>query len=229
MTDTTKEAVEAAWEEYEISAKPCGSDGGIEFFSVDSMMDEAYNLYTIAKSLAADRDALRAQLVIAEADVERVARVAAALWRAETVDAGVPASVTNALTLEAFADLDPDHRARFHKFARAAIAAMQPIVSEADDIDSKMIAAGMTPLSKMLNGHGEMEKWLQHAHVHTLDDFTQWVKMKQREYMTMRMRYEIGEKDKSDDLYEWVFAHASAFDAVATQLRALSKETEDAG
>jgi len=58
--------------------------------------------------------------------VGRVDRVAAALWRAETVDAGVPNSVTNARTLEAFADLDPDHRARFHKFARAAIAAHTP-------------------------------------------------------------------------------------------------------
>ena len=63
----------------------------------------------------------------AQTDVERVA---AALWRAETVDAGVPTSVTNARTLEAFADLDPDHRERFHKFARAAIAAMQPIVAK---------------------------------------------------------------------------------------------------
>jgi len=35
--------------------------------------------------------------------VGRVDRVAAALWRAETVDAGVPNSVTNARTLEAFA------------------------------------------------------------------------------------------------------------------------------
>jgi hypothetical protein len=70
MTDTTTEAVEAAWEEYEASAKPCGNDGDMEFFSVDSMTEEAYNIYTIAKAIAAERDALRAALVTAEAQAQ---------------------------------------------------------------------------------------------------------------------------------------------------------------
>jgi len=61
MTDTTTEAVESAWEEYEASAKPCGNDGDMEFYNVDGMMDEAHNLYTIAKAIAAERDTLRAQ------------------------------------------------------------------------------------------------------------------------------------------------------------------------
>jgi len=59
MTDTTTEAVDAAWEEYEASAKPCFNDGDMEFYNVDGMMDEAHNLYTIAKALVAERDALR--------------------------------------------------------------------------------------------------------------------------------------------------------------------------
>lgn len=110
---------------------------------------------------------------------------------------------------------------------RATLSALPPQeVSDDSDLDAKMISAGMIPLSKMLSGHGEMEKWLRHAHVHTLDDFREWVAMKQREYMGMRMRYEIGEKDKTDDLWQWVFAHAAAFDAVATQLRALSEDTQ---
>jgi len=70
MTDTSADAVEASWEEYEVSAKPCWNDGDTEFYSIDSMMDEAHNLYTIAKALAAERDDLRAQLAEAQAQVQ---------------------------------------------------------------------------------------------------------------------------------------------------------------
>jgi len=60
MTYTTTGAVESAWKEYEASAKPCGNDGDMEFFSI-AQTEEAYNLYTIAKAIAAERDTLRAQ------------------------------------------------------------------------------------------------------------------------------------------------------------------------
>lgn len=100
--------------------------------------------------------------------------------------------------------------------------ATQPSPADTGDIDARMIAAGMIPLSEMLNSHGPMEKWMRHAHVNTLPEFIEWVSMKQREYMTMRMRYELGDKDKNDGLYEWVFAHAAVFDGIATQLRAIA-------
>jgi len=70
MTDTSTDAVDAAWEEYEVSAKPCWNDGETEFYSIESMMDEAHNLYTIAKALAAERDDLRAALATAQAQVQ---------------------------------------------------------------------------------------------------------------------------------------------------------------
>jgi len=96
-----------------------------------------------------------------------------------------------------------------------------------EDLDARMIAAGMIPLSSMLKGHGEMEKWMRHAHVHTFEDFVEYVNMKQREYMSMRMRYELGDKDKNDDMFEWIFAHASAYDAIATQLRGILPYVND--
>ena len=70
MTDTTTEAVEAAWDEYEASAKPCGNDGDMEFYNVEGMAEEAHNLYTMAKALAAERDALITQLVTAQAQAD---------------------------------------------------------------------------------------------------------------------------------------------------------------
>ncbi|MBO9428307.1 hypothetical protein [Sulfitobacter sp. R18_1] len=105
---------------------------------------------------------------------------------------------------------------------RAARDRMPDPDDELAALDAKMEARGMIPLSKMLKSHGEMEKWMKHAGVGSFDDFTHWVAMKQREYMTLRMRYEVGDKDKSDDIYEWVFAHAAAFDAVATELRGIA-------
>lgn len=115
-----------------------------------------------------------------------------------------------------------DHNLNIVDIERAAKANMPSPEDEVALLDAKMEARGMIPLSKMLKSHGEMEKWLQHAGVRSFDDFTQWVAMKQREYMTLRMRYEVGDKDKSDDIYEWVFAHAAAFDAVATELRGIT-------
>jgi hypothetical protein len=106
----------------------------------------------------------------------------------------------------------------------ASTAPTQPSPEDVDDLDARMKAAGMIPLSEMLNSHGPMEKWMRHAQVHTLAEFIEWVSMKQREYMTMRMRYELGDKDKNDGLYEWVFAHAAVFDGIATQLRAIAGE-----
>lgn len=94
-----------------------------------------------------------------------------------------------------------------------------------EDLDERMKAAGMIPLSELLESQGPMEKFKQHAAVKTLDDFVWWIKSQQKQFMTMRMQYELGDKDKGDDLFEWVFAHAAVYDQVATQLRALEPDT----
>ena len=62
--------------------------------------------------------------VTQEHDAETVDRVAAAIWRAETVDAGTPESVTMRRTPQMFRDLGETNRAKWIKYARAAIAAM---------------------------------------------------------------------------------------------------------
>lgn len=55
-----------------------------------------------------------------------VLRVAAAMWRAEAIDAGTPPSVIAARSPEAFAEQSDYTRARWEKFARAALAAASP-------------------------------------------------------------------------------------------------------
>ena len=61
-----------------------------------------------------------------EHDAETVERMAAAMWRAETVAAGTPESVTLRRTPETFRDMHEASRAKWLKFARAALAAMPP-------------------------------------------------------------------------------------------------------
>lgn len=118
---------------------------------------------------------------------------------------------------------NPPHGCNWIKTGPDTPAQPKPDAEGTSDLDARMKDAGMIPLSEMLNSHGPMEKWMRHANVKTFDDFVQWVSLKQREYMTMWMRYELGDKDKNDDLFEWVFAHAAVFDGVATQLRALAE------
>jgi hypothetical protein len=56
-----------------------------------------------------------------------VERVAAELWRTQAVDSGAPASVAERRTPEAFADEAETTRAKWHKFARAALAALPEV------------------------------------------------------------------------------------------------------
>jgi len=133
-----------------------------------------------------------------------VERVAAALWRAETVDAGVPTSVTNARTLEAFADLDPDHRERFHKFARAAIAAMQPSVAQAAKVLSQAeLPSYVVEMPITASGNGPATVGFDAA----------------------RMTYEVWDAATLNTIGD---PHSRLSDANRAWLRALSKEIDDA-
>lgn len=57
-----------------------------------------------------------------------IERVAARLWRADSEDAGVPDSIALGRTLEEFLDQSDETRARWFKFARAAIAEYDTIL-----------------------------------------------------------------------------------------------------
>lgn len=57
-------------------------------------------------------------------DDDLIRRVAAAMWKAEIIDAGVPQAVTDARTPEAFSEQSDYIRAKWMKLARAAIASL---------------------------------------------------------------------------------------------------------
>lgn len=81
-------------------------------------------------------------------------RVAARLWRAESEDAGAPASIPAGRTLEAFREQREDTKARWHKFARAALAVVREAMAEPTP---KMLNAGYAAYWKHSPGEGLAE------------------------------------------------------------------------
>lgn len=95
--------------------------------------------------------------------------------------------------------------------------------AEVASLDERMVAAGMVPLSTILSGEGVLKQWMAHAGVVDLETFEQWLLMRYRELLVMRIPYELGDKDKTDELYEWVLGHAGAFSEVTANFRAMKE------
>lgn len=102
-------------------------------------------------------------------------------------------------------------------YASPVQAPVAPVAVKA--LDERMIEAGMIPLSQLLAGDTPLAKWAAHTGVRDLATFEQWLLMRHREFMTMRASYELGDKDESDELYEWVLAHSGAFSEVVANFR----------
>jgi len=96
-------------------------------------------------------------------------------------------------------------------------------------LDERMTRAGMIPLTALLNGETPLEKWHTHTGVKDLNTFEQWLMMRYREVMLMRIPYELGEKDKSDEMYEWVLGHVGALTEVVANFRAARKALAQGG
>ncbi|SED37057.1 hypothetical protein SAMN05216178_6974 [Pseudomonas saponiphila] len=91
--------------------------------------------------------------------------------------------------------------------------------SEAQTLDMKLRAAGMLTVAEMLNG-GPLDAFIKHAGVTDISSLLKWAEMRRAELLRQIALYEIGERDKGDDLYEWVLAHCSAFTELHINLKA---------
>ena len=112
----------------------------------------------------------------------------------------------------------PDHLCPWRAVEGAALPMLPCEGVVEDNLDARMAAAGMIPLSDLLAGNTPVERWTANAGVKDIDSFAEWVGRKNEEYMRMRLRYDLGEEAK-DELYEWVFAHSAVFQEVAANLR----------
>ena len=94
------------------------------------------------------------------------------------------------------------------------------------DIDSKMKAAGMTPLSVML-GKSPMDSFIQHSGVSDLNRFEQWLSMRVEETARGLARMNLADKDETnDEMYEWWLAHAAVFKEVKVNFDAALEQTK---
>lgn len=90
---------------------------------------------------------------------------------------------------------------------------------EEGDLNARIKAKGMYSIDEMM-GSLPLDKWRVHSGMTDLKFFGAWLERKTREYCTMRAAYEVGDKDESDELYEWVLAHYGAFHDVLVNFRA---------
>ncbi len=90
--------------------------------------------------------------------------------------------------------------------------------TEINELDDKLIAAGMIPLSVML-GATPFGEFSTHKGVTDLGRFEEWLNMRHTEMMKMKVRM-ILDKKEDDELYEWVLAHAAVFGEVVANFNA---------
>jgi hypothetical protein len=88
----------------------------------------------------------------------------------------------------------------------------------ADDLDSRMRAAGMLTVADLLKG-APLDAFVKHAGVSDMGTFAQWLEMRRKECLEMQARFEL-DKRHNDELYEWVFAHAAVFSEVHVNFKA---------
>lgn len=77
------------------------------------------------------------------------------------------------------------------------------------DLDARMQAAGMIPLTELL-AKIPLASFITHTGVKDLATFEAWLKMRREEMLRMQVSMEMGDCEQGD-LYEWVIAHVAVF------------------
>ncbi len=98
-------------------------------------------------------------------------------------------------------------------------APVERVEQEAEELDSRLRAAGMTGVAELLKG-APLDAFIKHAGVNDLGSLLQWAEMRRAECLRATARYDLGEKPEDDDMYEWTVAHCAAFTELHVNLRA---------
>lgn len=110
----------------------------------------------------------------------------------------------------------------------ALIATPAQEVRQEAGLDERLTQAGMLSVAQLLKG-APLDAFIKHAGVHDLSTLLQWAEMRRGECLRMMARYDLGEKDKGDDLYEWTVAHCAVFTELHVNLRAALATTPQPG
>jgi hypothetical protein len=118
---------------------------------------------------------------------------------------------------------------RDHLRAQVADAVASPTNDDIAVTDKRMVEAGMVSLVDLLAGKLPTDRWAANVGVTDIKSFGDWLETKNRQYASMRMSYELGDKTK-DGMYEWVIARSGSYSEVIANFRqALGRMTQAAG
>lgn len=84
-------------------------------------------------------------------------------------------------------------------------------MSDGNELNRKMRDAGMVSFDDLMNFRLPSDRFMTNNQVVDMESFEAWLEQKTSEYILMRIRYELEEKDKDDDLYEWIVSRAGTF------------------
>jgi hypothetical protein len=103
-----------------------------------------------------------------------------------------------------------------------------PTDAEITVTDKRMVEAGMVSLIDLLAGNLPTDRWAANVGVTDIKSFGDWLESKNRQYASLRMNYELGDKVK-DGMYEWIIARSGSYSEVIANFRqALGRMTEAA-
>lgn len=85
------------------------------------------------------------------------------------------------------------------------------------DLDERMREAGMMTIDEMVSG-SPIDKWHCNTGVTDLDSFHEWLEMKLREMLHLRILIELGDGE-GNELYEWALAHSAVLQSVLANFR----------
>lgn len=100
----------------------------------------------------------------------------------------------------------------------SVLAAQHP-ESVAMELDKRLEDAGMIAVAEMLRG-APLDGFMTHAGVNSPETFGQWLEMRRAEMLRLQAGYDLGDKPKGDELYEWVASHSAVLAEVHVNFRA---------
>ncbi len=89
-------------------------------------------------------------------------------------------------------------------------------------LDEKLKAAGMLTVEELMKG-SPLDGFMTHAGVKDLDTFEQWLKMRQKETLSLKARLTVEGKE-DDELFEWALSHAAVFNEVMINFKAATSK-----
>jgi hypothetical protein len=90
------------------------------------------------------------------------------------------------------------------------------------DLDKRMKEAGMMSLTEMLKKHpGNL--FMVHAEMSNLEFFREWLHSRHKEFLSMQAEMELNTSSETNELYEWIIAHAAVFGEVIANFDAAIK------